>query len=83
MGYWKFISDFEDLKKKTLLLKTNLDIHFRFDVVVYYCISYNIILTGKDLGLETLMIQLEFENKVNIDDVIGGRKGNGIFLWDK
>ncbi len=80
MGYWKFISNFEDFFLKTLLLKTNLHIHFLFDVVVYYCIHYNIILGGKDLGLETLMIQLELENKVNIDDVIDGRKGNGIFL---
>ncbi len=32
MGYWKFILNFEEFFLKTLLLKTNLHIHFLFDV---------------------------------------------------
>jgi hypothetical protein len=34
------------------------------------------ILDGKDLDIQTLMIQLELENKRNVDGVLGGKKGN-------
>jgi hypothetical protein len=40
------------------------------------------IFEGKDLDLETLMIQLELENKANVDNVLSRREGNGRFLWD-
>jgi hypothetical protein len=32
---------------------------------------------GKDLDLETLMIQLELEKKANVDNVLSRREGNG------
>jgi len=47
-------------------------------VVVYYCIHYNIILGGKDLGLETLMIQLELEKKMKFEINLQGIKIVGI-----
>jgi hypothetical protein len=34
------------------------------------------ILDGKDLDIQTLMIQLELENKHNVDGVLDGKEGN-------
>lgn len=46
------------------------------NVMVCCCIFHNMILDGKDLDIQTLMIQLELENKRNVDGVLGGKKGN-------
>jgi hypothetical protein len=56
------------LKKtfKELFLKTNLDILFVLDVVVYYYIFYNMIIDDKDFDLQTLMDQLNLDNKMGI-----------------
>jgi len=47
------------LKKsfKELLLKTNLHLILLTNVVVYYFIIYNMILDGKELDIEALMVQ--------------------------
>jgi hypothetical protein len=45
--------------------KTNLDVLFLFDLMVCCCILYNMILNEKDLDIETLMLQLDFENVGN------------------
>lgn len=47
------------LKKsfKELLLKTNLHLILLTNVVVHYFIIYNMILDGKELDIETLMVQ--------------------------
>jgi hypothetical protein len=50
------------LKKVSNTLKTNLDVLFLFDLMVCCCILYNMILNDKDLYIETLMLQLDFEN---------------------
>jgi hypothetical protein len=34
------------------------------------------IFDGKDLDIQTLMIQLELENKCNVDGVLGGIERN-------
>jgi len=50
---------FAILKKsfKELLLKTNLHLILLTNVVVHYFIIYNMILDGKELDIETLMVQ--------------------------
>lgn len=53
---------------RELLLKTNLHVLFLPNVVLYCCILYNMIeqvLDGKDLDIETLMVQLDMENSFN------------------
>jgi len=47
------------LKKsfKELFLKTNLHLILLTYVIVYYFIIYNMILDGKELDIETLMVQ--------------------------
>ncbi len=52
-------------KFQTLLLKTNLDVLFLYDLMACCCILYNMILNEKDLDIETLMLQLNFENVGN------------------
>ncbi len=49
---------FRILKKsfKKLFLKTNAFVLFRPNVMVYHCIPYNMILDGKDLDIDTLMV---------------------------
>lgn len=46
-------------------------------MVVCCYILYNMILGVKDFNLETLTIQLELRNKINVNDVPSGRKSNG------
>ncbi len=80
-------NSFGVLKKsfKELLLETNLHILFIPNMVVCCCILYNMILGGKDIDPETLMIQLELENKANVDNVLNKKEGNGrIFVghWE-
>jgi hypothetical protein len=51
-----------------LLLKTNLHVLFLCDVVFCCWILYNMIkqvLDGKDLTIETLMVQLDMDNSFN------------------
>ncbi len=51
-----------------LFLKTNLHVLFLPDVVICCCILYNMIeqiLDGKDLDIETLMVQRNMENSFN------------------
>jgi hypothetical protein len=47
---------------KELLQKTNLNIIFLLDVVVYCCMLHNLILNGRNEDVESLMTQLEIEN---------------------
>jgi hypothetical protein len=56
-------NSFGILKKnfKELLLKTNLHILFLPYVVIYCCIIYNMILDGKNLDMEALMVHLDME----------------------
>ncbi len=72
-------NSFEILKKgfRKLLLKIKLHILILPDVVVCCCIIYNMILEVQDFNLETLTIQLELRNKINVNDVPSGRKSNG------
>ncbi len=59
---------FRILKKtfKKLFLKTNLNILFVLDVVVCCCIFYNMIINGKDFDFQTLMDQLDLDNRMGI-----------------
>jgi hypothetical protein len=54
---------FKILKKmfKELLQKTNLNIIFLLDVVLYCCMLHNMILNGRNEDVKSLMIQLEIE----------------------
>ncbi len=54
LAFWK------KLQKTTL--KTNLHILFLPNVVICYCIIYNMILDGKNLDMEALMVQLDIES---------------------
>ncbi len=45
-------------------MKTNLHVMFLLDVVVYCCILYDMILDGRDLDINNLIMQLELENKL-------------------
>ncbi len=66
---------------KKLFLKSNLHILFIPNVLVCCCIFHNIIIDGfLDLDIQTMMIQLELENKGNVDGVLDGREGNGRIL---
>jgi hypothetical protein len=52
------------LKKvfKKLLLKSILHILFMLDVVNYYCMLYNLILDGRNVDVNFLMLQLDQED---------------------
>jgi hypothetical protein len=53
---------------RELLLKTNLHVLLLLNVLFCCCILYNMIeqiLDGKDLDIETLMVQLDKENSFN------------------
>ncbi len=64
---------FRILKKtfKELFLKTNLNILFVLNVVVCCCIFYNMIIDDKDFDLQTLMDQLDLNNKMGILKLLG------------
>jgi hypothetical protein len=49
------------LKKtfKELMIKSNLNVLFLLDVVIYYCMLHNMILNGKDFNINELVLQLE------------------------
>ncbi len=66
---------------RELFLKSNLHILFVPNVLVCCYIFHSIIIDGNlDLHIQTLMIQLELENKGNVDGVLDGREGNGRIL---
>jgi hypothetical protein len=44
------------------MIKSNLHVHVFPDVVIYCCILHNMILSGKDVDIDGLMLQLEVEN---------------------
>jgi hypothetical protein len=68
-------------KFRKLFLKSNLHILFVPNVLICCCIFHNIIIDGNlDLDIQTLMIQLELENKGNVDGVLDGRGRNGRIL---
>jgi len=46
------------------LLKTNLHVMFLPDVIVCCCILYNMIFDGRDLDINSLMMQLELDNRL-------------------
>jgi len=50
-------NSFDILKKRFRIcfLKTNVHVLFLLDVVVCYCIFYNMILGGKDFDIDTLL----------------------------
>jgi len=70
-------NSFDILKKRFRIcfLKTNVHVLFLLDVVVCYCIFYNMILGGKDFDIDTLLTQLELENFVSRTHVHGKRRG--------
>ncbi len=44
------------------MIKSNLHVKFCSDVVIYCSILHNMILSGKDVDIDELMLQLEVEN---------------------
>ncbi len=73
---WKCICDSKEKFQRITFEIKFTHILFLLDVVVCYCILHNMILDGKDLDIQTLMIQLELENKHNVDGVLDGKEGN-------
>jgi uncharacterized protein (DUF1919 family) len=57
-------NSFNVLKKKCweLMIKSNLNVKFHLDVVICYSIPHNMILNGKDVDIDELMLQLEVKN---------------------
>jgi hypothetical protein len=45
-----------------LMIKSNLHVSFFLDVVICCCILCNMILSGKDIDINELMLQLEIKN---------------------
>jgi hypothetical protein len=62
-------NSFNILKKifKELLIKSNLNVLFLLDVVVCCCMFHNLILNGKDIGIDELMFRLEAKDILKID----------------
>ncbi len=47
---------------RVLMIKSNLHVNFFLDVVIYCYILYNMILSGKHVNIDGLMLQLEVKN---------------------
>lgn len=51
------------------MIKSNLHVNFFLDVVIYCCILYNMILSGKDVDIDELMLQLK---TINVEEMRHG-----------
>jgi hypothetical protein len=62
-------NSFNILKKtfKELLIKSNLNVLFFLDVVVCCCMFHNMILNGKDIDIDKLMLHLEPKDILEIN----------------
>jgi len=62
------------ISKKTieeLFIKSNLDVHFLPNVVIYCYILHNMIMNGKDYDIDEFMIHLEMENVAKRETIEG------------
>jgi hypothetical protein len=62
-------NSFDILKKtfKELLIKLNLNVLFLPNVVVCCCMLHNMILSGKNIDIDKLMLHLELEDMLEIN----------------
>jgi len=66
-------NNFGILKKtfQKLMIKSNLNYFSLLNVLVCYCILHNMILNGKDVDINELMLQLAVENVPEGGDIHG------------